>query len=121
MNETPMTAATASRVLALNQTATGVGYNIWAGDTKTEIRPEARGFTYSPWKATGLSPMVALALVREAACRGQDIMLWMCCACGESKKSHALGAFVSHGYCARHAPKKDCSARTKVFPPPTDR
>ena len=99
-----MTATTASAVKALNQTAAGVGYNIWAVDgTKAEIRPGAAGFTYSPWNATGLSHRTALALVREAASRGKDIMLWLCCGCENSQKSKALGHMVSHGMCGLHA------------------
>jgi hypothetical protein len=99
-----MTKETAASVRALAFTAPGVGYNYWDLDgTKSEIRPEPMGFTFG--KAQGLGPMVALALVREAACRGKEFSLWMCCACGDKETSKALGDMVSHGYC------KSCAAK----------
>jgi hypothetical protein len=104
-----MTKELASAVKALAATAKGVGYNVWDVDgTKTEIRPAYQaaqhssmpGFTVQFGAMRGVvSPVVALALVREAACRGKEIMLWQCCACGSKEDSKALGGFVSHGYC----------------------
>lgn len=108
----------AAAVRALAATAPGVGYNFWDVDgTKTEIRPRLHytgapsGFTVSGGEWTRCSTSepvkitdsVALALVREAACRGKEIMFWQCCACGDKHTSKLLGNFVSHGYCARHA------------------
>jgi hypothetical protein len=93
----------AAAVRALAATAPGVGYNYWDVDgTKTEIRPEPTGFTFSAWGAHGLSPVVVLGLVREAASRGKEIMFWQCCACGDKATSKALSN-VSHGYCKLHA------------------
>jgi hypothetical protein len=100
MNETNQMAA----VKSLEATAPGIGYNYWDLDgTKTEIRPESTGFTFSIWGAHGLRPIVALALVREAACRGKEVILWQCCACGDKETSKLLGGSVSHGYCKLHA------------------
>jgi len=115
-----MTIKLAAAVKSLESTAPGVGYNIWDLDgTKTEIRPRLHytgapaGFTVSggDWTRCSTSELVkitdltALALVREAACRGKEIMLWLCCACDNKERSKALGSFVSHGYCAPCAAK----------------
>jgi hypothetical protein len=102
MNE--MTKELASAVKNLNATAPGIGWNYWDVDgTKTEIRPIPESFgSFMVWGGL-VSPIAALALVREAACRGKEIMLWQCCACGDKATSKALGSLVSHGYCARHA------------------
>jgi len=107
-----MTIKLAAAVKSLESTAPGVGYNIWDIDgTKTEIRPQS--FNSCRFNITGehngpISSLVALALVREAACRGNEIMLWLCCACDTKDKSIALGSFVSHGYCA------PCAARLRA-------
>jgi hypothetical protein len=104
-----MNEMTAAAVKSLNETATPVGYNYWTvGGVKTEIRPGPDGFTFSDWNATGLSSRVALALVREAACRGSEIMLWLCCGCDNKANSAALGRFVSHGLC------KPCAAKLRL-------
>jgi hypothetical protein len=93
----------AAAVRALAATAPGVGYNFWDVDgTKTEIRPVPNSFdSFMVWGGL-VSPIAALALVREAACRGKEIMFWQCCACGDKATSKALSN-VSHGYCKLHA------------------
>ena len=100
-----MTAATANAVLNFRATAPGVGFNLWEGAAKTEIRTYRAGFTYAngDWKAPTISPMMALALVREADCRGSEIHFWQCCACGDKATAKALGPKISHGMCPLHA------------------
>ncbi len=106
----PMTPATAQAVLEFCQTAPGVGYSLWnkTGAAKfAELRPTDDGMFTMRFIGLpeSLKPPMhritashALAVVQESAHFDKNVLLWMCCACGDKETSRALAPNVSHGF-----------------------